>query len=94
MENRRQHIEFRAIHETEIEDFSAVLREQGFDPDDFELTEEVDEPRAAIQGFVIMKAQATVTRKNRGISRSYRAGDDETMWVVDFEKDLRAGVFR
>jgi len=41
-----------------------------------------------------MKAQATVTRKKSGISRSYRAGDDGTAWVVDFEKDLRAGVFR
>ena len=41
-----------------------------------------------------MKARATVMRKKSGISRSYRAGDDGTTWVVDFEKNLRAGVFR
>lgn len=49
---------------------------------------------AVHQDLVITKAQATVTRKQSGISRGYRAGDDGTTWVVDFEKDLREGVFR
>ena len=44
MEDRRQRREFRAIDETEISDFNVVLREQGFDRDDFELAEELDEP--------------------------------------------------
>ena len=53
MEDRRQQREFRAIDETEISDFNVVLREQGFDRDDFELAEELDEPRrAAIEGLI------------------------------------------
>src|ERR1035438_4063020 len=95
MEDRRQQREFRAIDETEISDFNVVLREQGFDRDDFELAEELDEPRrAAIEGLIITIAQVTVTRKKNAVSRSYRAGDDGIAWVADFEKELRAGVFR
>jgi|BarGraNGADG00212_2_1021979.scaffolds.fasta_scaffold124726_2 hypothetical protein len=61
---------------------------------EFELAEEVDEPRqAAIQGLIITIALVTVTRKKNAISRSYRAGDDGTAWVADFEKELRAGVY-
>lgn len=45
MKDRNQQIEFRAIDETESEDFDRAVREKGFDRDDFELAEEVDEPR-------------------------------------------------
>jgi hypothetical protein len=95
MIDRRQQIEFRAIDETESEDFNRVVKEQEYHRDDFELAEEVDEARlAAFEDLVIMIAKVTVTQKKTGASRSYPAGDDGTAWVIEFERDLQAGVFR
>jgi hypothetical protein len=90
-----RHSNFRAIDETEIEDFHAVVKKQGLDPSAFDVAEEVEEPQpAAIQGLVFRKARVIVTRKKTGASRHYTAGDDGTGWVIDFEQDLRAGHFR
>jgi hypothetical protein len=90
MENRQ----FKAIDETESEDFYAVLKEQGFDPDDFEQVEQLEDPQPAwISGLVVRKACITVRQKKTGMSRRYRAGDDGTAWVVEFSQDLKAGVF-
>ena len=86
---------FRAIHDSEIEDFTSIVRENGCDPGDFQIEEIVDDPRpASFQGLVLTTATAIVKHKKTGASRQYRAGDDGTSWVVEFGQDLIAGRFR
>ena len=80
--------------ESEIEDFDRVLRESGFVPRDFEVTHVGEPVPAPRDGLVMEMGEVTVTRKKNGISRAYPAGDDGSAWVVEFQADLRSGVFR
>ena len=86
---------YRAIDDSEIEDFTSILRGQGWDPGDFRIEETVDDPRpAAVPGLVLTTATVRVTHTKTGASCQYRAGDDATAWVIEFEQDLLAGRFR
>jgi hypothetical protein len=84
---------YRVIDKTEIEDFHNALRRAGYSSEDFELSEQEEEPRPAAPGGVFyMRGTATVTSKKTGISRTYAAGHG-TAWVNTFEENLRARLF-
>jgi len=82
-----------AIDETEIEYFRVDVREAGYAAEDFDLSENVDQPRPGeAQGVFVERGTVTVTWRKTGITRIYGAGSG-TAWVVAFMEDLRAGVF-
>ncbi|MGO9230638.1 MAG: hypothetical protein ACLQKA_15715 [Bryobacteraceae bacterium] len=88
-------MKFRIISETEMEDFDQILQEAGLAPEEFEVTEEAEEPQfVGIGDLLIRQGHVTVKRTKNGLSRTYKAGDDGTNWVLDFAQDLRSGAFR
>jgi len=91
--NREQ---FRALDDTEVSDFATILNDAGFLRDDFELNE-ADNTRSGVLGSAEVRLYsvngvAIVTRISKGIARQYQAGYS-AFWVVDFQKDLEAGIF-
>lgn len=86
--------DFKAIDDSEIEDFHAVLAASGLESQDFDLREKLGELCQTRSGFVFRRAWAVITSKGTGKTRRYQAGDDATTWVVEFSEDLSAGAYR
>ena len=81
------------FEDSEIKEFETAVTEAGLVPSDFELT--VDgEWVLALSGHFTKIGNMTVTRKKNGVSRKYHAGGNSTAWVVEFQEDLRSGIFR
>ena len=77
------------VDKSEIEDFNNEILAKGLDPSDFELTEWEEPIGVVVQPNI---GQVRVKRKSTGVHKTYRAGD-RSHWVVDFEEDLKMGVF-
>ena len=75
------------IHDSEMKDFQATIRNAGLGVDDFELAER-DGPK---EGY-FPTGTVTVTYTPTGIAREYRGGHLST-WTAEFDDDLQAGKF-
>lgn len=75
---------------TEYEDFEAVIRKADRDISDFELTQSLDDYPTA--GIWPVTGKVTVRSTKTGTAITYKFGPG-TAWVVDFERDLQAGMF-
>jgi hypothetical protein len=78
------------VDESEREDFQQAIRNKGFEPDDFELTEKQDPPQGG--GIYAIKGTVTIERKSTGARKSYQAGHGSA-WPAEFEDDLESGAF-
>lgn len=78
------------IGEDEIEDFENTIKSMGHNKEDFELSVSQD----PIPSSDVHPLTGIVTIKNKfmGSTKSYRCGHG-SHWVVDFEDDLKKGVF-
>jgi hypothetical protein len=73
-----------------VRDFYSIIASNGHTEDEFEIFEKEDPfPR---QGIGPITGRVTVRNTKTGVERTYRAGHG-TAWIVDFEKDLRSGLF-
>lgn len=80
-----------AIDDSEREDFVAVLTERGFAEEDFELSV-VKHPLPA-GSIAPVRGEVTVLYKKTGVTRRYACGHG-TAWVIEFERDVVADVYR
>ena len=78
------------IDDSEWQDYVAVLREYDLSEADFEVTSVEDS--LPVGGISPTTGKVAVRSKKTGAERIYRAGH-VTVWVVQFDKDLRAGCF-
>lgn len=78
------------LHESEKQDFGAIVVAAGFSRDDFDLKESEDKPTNA--GLYAITGTVVVTRKSTTVSRQYPAGH-ATAWLPTFEVELRGHVF-
>lgn len=69
--------------------FRSVLLEEGRVPEDFSVSLLRADPLTFPGPTVLM---VTVTNARLGISRTYEA-IEEVGWIVDFRRDLAAGLF-
>ena len=82
--------EFKVLTDDEVNGFNSVIELYGFSIDDFEIVEswqstgDVDNK--------IIKNEIKVTRKSSGIEDVYDV-DYKSMWPIEFEDDLKHGVF-
>ena len=76
------------IHDSEREDFVRCIVAANLSVDDFELTEQEDEPRTI--GVAVWTGTVTVTYKPTGIARIYGVSTSS----ADFEDDLESNVFQ
>ena len=79
--------------ESEIEDFRQVAAKAGLARADFDFANRAWHVAGPFAGLIMEHAEITVRLRKTGVERTYRAGDDCTAWVCDFESDLNAGVF-
>ena len=89
---------YTVIDDTEYDDFLSIIKKQGFECSDFDLSE-IDKTKINSRSLdsstielVPIVGDAVVTRKSTNLSRSYLAGHNQS-WVVDFQKELAEGVF-
>lgn len=78
------------VDDSEREDFEQAIRNKGFSPGDFELTESRDPVQGA--GVYVVTGTVTIERKSSGAKKSYQAGHGSA-WTAEFEADLQRGVF-
>ena len=79
------------MHKTELEDFNTALSTNGYSKADFELNEK-DLTNWIPNTVVSRHGEITVKRKSTQKSRVYKSGNG-THWVVDFEIELKQGLF-
>jgi len=81
---------YKAIHNSELDDFQKTCEQFGFKEHDFELKEHdyVQIPPDSL--IFTYNAKVTITRKD--IIRTYDTGNG-THWVADFQIDLENNVF-
>ena len=76
------------IHDSERRHFVRCIVAANLSVDDFELTEQEDEPRPI--GVAVWTGTVTVTYKPTVIARIYEV----STWPADFEDDLNRNVFQ
>ena len=76
-------MEYSILDETEFDDFYTAIRDQGQQPEDFELTE-------SVTGWE--KGVSTVRNKKSGVERSYLIGSGAS-FPADFVVELGQGLF-
>jgi hypothetical protein len=80
------------VDSTEIEDFHSIIAKAGYSKNDFELFDkERPLPAAPAGSLFLLTGTVVVKRRSTGVERRYPTGG--TSWLVEFEKDLRAGAF-
>lgn len=79
------------MNKTELEDFKTALNSNGYLEDDFNFSEK-DLTNWIPNTVVSRHGEITVTRKSTQKSRVYKSGNG-THWVVDFEIELKQGLF-
>jgi hypothetical protein len=77
------------LGQNEIDDAHALMRDQGFRPDDFEIFRHAD-PSPAFASAVTGKV--TLVRKSTQVAKNYEAGVGHS-WLRLFENDLKEGAF-
>ncbi len=78
------------VNDSEREDFTQAINHHGLDVDDFELTEQRDQPIGTdVQPIT---GQVTIRRKSTGAEKTYDAGHGSS-WPAEFEQDLQQGGF-
>lgn len=78
------------VNDSERQDFVAIIKAQGFAAEDFEL---VPTPEPATADQYPVRGVVTVRHKKTGAGRDYVCGHGHA-WVVEFERDLKAGFYR
>lgn len=78
------------IQPSEKQDFYNIIERGGNAKEDFEIVEEDDS--YPTHGVGPITRVAKIRNTNTGVERTYRTGH-LTAWVVEFERDLKAGVF-
>ncbi len=78
------------IGKGEIEDFEDTIKSLGRKKEEFELSESQDPIPTA--GVHPLTGIVTIKNKITGSTKTYRCGHG-SHWVVDFEDDLKKGVF-
>jgi hypothetical protein len=73
----------------EIDDAHALMRDQGFRPDDFEIIWYAD-PSPGFPSAV--RSKVTMVRKSAQVTKTYEA-DDGPLWLLLFENNLKQGAF-
>ena len=81
---------FRAIHQTEVDDYMSSIKALGFDSDDFALTEHSTEDSASAVPAVT--GTVAVLRRSTEKSRLYATGHGSS-WPAEFHDDLLQGKF-
>jgi hypothetical protein len=77
------------LGQDEIDDAHALMRDQGFRPDDFRIIRHVD----SSSGFPSAAAgKVTLVRRSAQVTKIYEAADGPS-WLLQFENDLKQGVF-
>jgi hypothetical protein len=71
----------------EIDDAHALMRDQGFRPDDFIW---YADPSPGFPSAV--RSKVTMVRKSAQVNKTYEA-DDAPSWLLLFENDLKQGAF-
>jgi hypothetical protein len=77
------------LGQDEIDDAHALMRDQSFRPEDFEILQKADPSPAfpsAITGTV------TLIRKSNRIAKTYEAGSGSS-WLEQLEADLKSNAF-
>ncbi len=80
-----------AIDDSERNDFVAVLNDRGLAANDFELS--VMEHPLPAGGIAPVRGEVTVRNHRTGVTRRYACGHG-TAWVVEFQRDVDAGIYR
>jgi hypothetical protein len=73
----------------EIDDAHALMRDQGFRPDDFEIIWYAD-PSPGFPSAV--RSKVIMVRKSAQVTKTYEA-DDGPLWLLLFENNLKQGAF-
>lgn len=81
---------FNVLHDDEIDDFWAAVKQYGFQEKDFELKQISDPTRGS--GLQAVTGSVTVRCKVSGIEKTYAAGHGSS-WPAQFHDDLAHGVF-
>lgn len=79
------------MNKTELEDFKKALSSNGHSETDFDLNE-TDLTNWNANAVVPLSGEVTVTRKSTQKTRTYKSGNG-THWVIDFEMELKKGIF-
>lgn len=77
--------------ESNLEDFKAVLHECGHAENDFEINA-IDLTQYTPNSSFVSEGKVTVKRKSTTKERTYRSGYNRH-WVLDFEEELKKGIF-
>jgi hypothetical protein len=78
------------IDDSEREDFKRAVEAQGLKIEDFELIEQEDPHDGP--GIYSITGTVTVLYRPTGKRGKYRAGD-QSCWVAEADRDLKAGLF-
>jgi hypothetical protein len=78
------------IEDDELDDFHASIEDQGYDKDDFELTQSANPTRAGAVSAVTARSRSD--GKARMSKEPIPAGHDST-WAGDLDDDLESGIF-
>ena len=78
------------IGNDEIEDFEDTIKSLGRKKEEFELS--VSQDPIPTTGVHPLTGIVTIKNKITGSTKTYRCGHG-SHWVVDFEDDLKKGVF-
>ena len=81
---------FHEFRQDEQDDFSAACKKYGRAVDEFEIRDEDQYPVGGAVGPI--KREVTVALRGKDAVQLYDGGHG-SHWIVDFEDDLRAGVF-
>lgn len=80
------------MDQSERDDFDAALGRFGYPANDFKITVTDDTKYDPSGGVVPINEIVTVKRISTNKEKSYYSGQF-SHWMVDFENDLRSGVF-
>jgi hypothetical protein len=91
-----QNEKYFVIDDTEYSDFMTIIKEHGFECNDFDLSEINKTINRSLDSSEIILVpiigEAVVTRKSIIVTRNYPAGDHKA-WVADFQYELAGGIF-
>ena len=79
------------MNKSELDDFKTALSKHGYSETDFELNE-IDLTNWTPNTIVSIHGEITIKRKSTNKKRTYPSGNG-THWVVDFETELKQGIF-
>ena len=78
------------LEQNQIDDYRSCFTGSGFTPDDFELTQQRDQPTGIV--YDPQAGKVTVRCKRTGIEKVYELHSGNT-WPSQFDQDLHRRVF-